>query len=113
MSNKEYLYVGHYYDKDGNYILKIGTTNNLKRRCQEHNRKYRGASNFPMRAGDSFTYDWTLPLSKYNTLRYEDSNKAKWQKELFGFFQSNDRFVFLEKPACAVVKIKKEYVIAL
>ena len=113
MKNKEYLYVGHYTDKDGNYILKIGTTNNLKRRLQEHNRNYRKASNFPMAQNESFAYDWTLPLSKYNTLRYEETNKAKWIKELFGIFQSNDRFVFLEKPACAVVKIKKEYCITL
>ena len=26
--NKEYLYVGHYIDIDGNYILKVGTTKN-------------------------------------------------------------------------------------
>lgn len=29
---KEYLYVGHYFDVEGNYILKIGTTNDLVRR---------------------------------------------------------------------------------
>lgn len=29
---KEYLYVGHYIDAQGNYILKIGTTNDLARR---------------------------------------------------------------------------------
>ena len=30
--NKEFLYVGYYVDTEGNTILKIGTTNNLKRR---------------------------------------------------------------------------------
>ena len=38
---KEYLYVGHYIDKNGFYILKIGTTNDLKRRAQEHTRNYK------------------------------------------------------------------------
>ena len=38
MREKEYLYVGHYIDKDGNYILKVGTTNDLERRRKEHNR---------------------------------------------------------------------------
>jgi predicted GIY-YIG superfamily endonuclease len=38
---KEFLYVGHYIDTEGNYILKIGTTNNLKRRAQEHTTNYR------------------------------------------------------------------------
>ena len=34
--NKEYLYVGHYIDDEGNYILKVGTTNDLERRRKEH-----------------------------------------------------------------------------
>lgn len=41
MKNKEFLYVGHYYDENGVYILKIGTTNDLKRRQQEHTRNYK------------------------------------------------------------------------
>ena len=39
MTEKEFLYVGHYIDIDGNYILKIGTTNDLKRRQTEHTQK--------------------------------------------------------------------------
>ena len=38
---KENLYVGHYIDKNGFYILIIGTTNDLKRRAQEHTRNYK------------------------------------------------------------------------
>ena len=38
---KEFLYVGHYVDTEGKYILKIGTTNDLARRAQEHTRNYR------------------------------------------------------------------------
>ena len=33
--NKEFLYVGHYIDTNGNFILKVGTTNDLKRRQTE------------------------------------------------------------------------------
>ena len=38
---KEFLYVGHYVDTNGDYILKIGTTNNLDRRQKEHTRNYK------------------------------------------------------------------------
>ena len=41
---KEYLYVGYYIDTQGRYILKIGTTNDLKRRQAEHNRNYKRAN---------------------------------------------------------------------
>lgn len=39
--NKEFLYVGHYIDVLGNYILKVGTTNDLARRQKEHTRNYK------------------------------------------------------------------------
>ena len=54
---KEFLYVGHYIDKDGNYILKIGTTNDLQRRAAEHTRNYHKAKEHKMPAGDKFQYD--------------------------------------------------------
>ena len=41
---KEYLYVGYYIDTENNFILKIGTTNDLKRRQSEHNRNYKRAT---------------------------------------------------------------------
>ena len=46
--NKEFLYVGYYVDTEGNTILKIGTTNNLKRRQQEHTRNYKRAKEYTM-----------------------------------------------------------------
>ena len=67
---KEFLYVGYYVDKDGQYILKVGTTNNLERRRKEHNRSYLNAAHCRMPIGNEFQYLWTRPLSKYNTLRY-------------------------------------------
>lgn len=113
MTDKEFLYVGHYIDTLGHYILKIGTTNNLKRRKQEHTRNYRRNKTLTMPIENEFIYDWFLPLSKYNTLRYEDNNRKKWQEENIGEFVRNDRFLCQEKPNKVIIKIRKEYEIAL
>ena len=110
---KEFLYVGHYIDNDGQYILKIGTTNDLDRRQKEHTRNYRRAKINTLPKENQFEYDWWIGLSKYNTLRFEDSNRAKWQEENIGRFVRNDRFVCAEKPAEVTIKIRKEYCIAL
>lgn len=110
---KEFLYVGHYFDTNGNYILKIGTTNDLKRRAQEHTRKYRKTTKYALPADGEFVYDWYTPLSKYNTHRYEDSNRAKWQELGVGTFLRNDRFVCDKKPATVAVTIRKTYIISL
>jgi outer membrane usher protein FimD/PapC len=111
--DKEFLYVGHYYDINNNYILKIGTTNDLKRRKTEHNYNYRKAKTNTMPRENEFEYDWTLPLSKYNTLRYEDKNRKKWQELAVGVFIRNDRFVCAEKPTEVEVSIRKTYKISL
>ena len=78
---KEFLYIGHYTDTKGNYILKIGTTNDLKRRKSQHTTNYRRAKQYTMPQDSEFEYDWSLPLSKYNTFRYEDKNKEKFKQE--------------------------------
>ena len=70
MREKEFLYVGRYTDTDGNYILKIGTTNDLERRRKEHTRTYRKSKAYTMPLDDEFEYLWHLPLSKYNTIRF-------------------------------------------
>ena len=111
--DKEFLYVGHYYDINNNYILKIGTTNDLKRRKTEHNYNYRRAKTNTMPRENEFEYDWTLPLSKYNTLRYEDKNRKRWQELAVGVFIRNDRFVCAEKPLEVEVSIRKTYKISL
>lgn len=112
--SKEFLYVGHYIDTDGNYILKIGTTNNLTRRRREHTRNYHRSPKYTLPASDNFEYDWSLPLSKYNTLRYEDRNREKWINEEVGDFVRNDRFNCGQTPPKKVtVKIRKEYEISL
>lgn len=110
---KEYLYVGHYIDEQGNYILKVGTTNDLKRRRVEHNRNYRRATIHTMPQEETFEYDWSLPLSKYNTLRFEDKTREAWIEEEIGEFIRNDRFVCKEKPIVVKVVIKKTYEIYL
>lgn len=112
--DKEFLYIGHYIDTDGKYILKIGTTNDLKRRATEHTRNYRRAKQYTMPKESCFEYDWHLPLSKYNTLRYEDKNREKLQNDNIGEYVRNDRFCCGDtKPATVVVKIRKEYIITL
>lgn len=110
---KEFIYVGHYVDIDGNYILKIGTTNDLKRRRTEHTRNYRKTKNLTMPKNSTFEYDWYLPLSKYNTLRYEDSNRQAWKEAEIGDFIRNDRFKCAKKPTKVTIKIRKIYEITL
>ena len=110
---KEFLYVGHYIDTDGNYILKIGTTNDLKRRQTEHTRNYKKSPQYQMPKDGKFEYDWYLKLSKYNTLRYEDRNRKIWQNLGIGEFVRNDRFVVSEELEEVEIKIRKTYKISL
>ena len=113
-AEKEYLYVGHYTDVNGNYILKVGTTNDLKRRAAEHTRNYHRAKCYTMPKTDSFVYDFTLKLSKYNTLRYEDRTRHAWQAAAIGDFVRNDRFnCGQSKPSEVQVTIRKTYTIKL
>lgn len=112
--NKEYLYVGHYIDDEGNYILKVGTTNDLERRRKEHTRNYHKTPNYPMPLDTEFEYDWHIALSKYNTLRYEDKTKARWQEDNIGEYVRNDRFMCgADKPEYVEITIRKTYVIPL
>ena len=57
---KEFLYVGHYVDMNGDYILKIGTTNDLDRRQKEHTRNYKRSPNYTMPEDGKFEYDFKL-----------------------------------------------------
>ena len=111
--NKEFLYVGHYIDTDGNYMLKIGTTNDLNRRQTEHTRNYRRAKQFTMPSDSQFVYDFYIPLSKYNTIRFEDRTRERWQNEGIGEFVRNDRFRCDIKPDFVEITIRKTYKIPL
>jgi hypothetical protein len=61
----------------------------------------------------AFEYDWTKPLSKYNTLRYEDKNRENWKQQEVGEFVRNDRFCCSVKPKMVEVTIRKTYKISL
>lgn len=110
---KEWLYVGYYIDTQDRFILKIGTTNDLARRKTEHNYNYRKSSDFTLPKTASFEYVWFIPLSKYNTLRFEDKNKEAWQAANLGQYIRNDRFYCAERPTAVQVKIRKTYEIDL
>lgn len=110
---KEFLYVGHYYDTLARYIAKIGTTNNLERRRKEHTRNYRKAKDYTMPPSGEFVYDFVIPLSKYNTLRYEDKNRQAWQEQGIGEFVQKDRFCCEVKPEMVEITIRKTYKVAL
>lgn len=110
---KEYLYVGHYVDADGQYILKVGTTNDLDRRRKEHTRNYRRAKTNTLPLADEFVYDGYIPLSKYNTLRYEDKTRDQWIAQGVGEFVRNDRFVCPNRPEYVEITIRKTYKIPL
>lgn len=111
--NKEFLYVGHYTDQEGNFVLKVGTTNNPKRRTQEHTRAYRRTAKHQMPPLEVFHLDWQLPLSKYNTLRYEDKTKTAWKALNLGQYIQKDRFVCSVKPPFVEITIRKTYKIPL
>ena len=113
MKEKEFLYVGYYKDVESRIMLKIGTTNDLKRRQAEHTRNYKKAKNYTMPTDEIFHYLWTLPLSKYNTLRYEDKNRQRWIDASIGDFVRNDRFVIPPTLAEVTVIIRKCYTIPL
>lgn len=113
-NGKEFLYVGYYIDENNRFLLKIGTTDNLKRRQTEHNRNYKKpSSKYRMPEGNTFNYIWALPLSKYNTLRYEDKNRQKWQDMEIGQFVRNDRFLLETIPDFVEITIRKTYKIPL
>ena len=112
--NKEYLYVGHYIDVDGNYILKVGTTKNPTRRKSQHDSYYKKkVKHNQMQQGESFQYDWLKELSKSNTRRYEERAIQDWIASGIGEYVRNDRFCFKVKPKEISVTIRKTYTIAL
>ena len=112
-NGKEFLYVGHYIAVTGEYVLKIGTTNDLARRAGEHTRNYHKSPNYPMPADACFIYDDFIPLSKFTTLRVEENTKEMYKSTHFGEYLNNDRFIFAEKPSFCTVKVRKTYEIAL
>lgn len=109
---KEWLYIGYYYDEDNNFILKVGTTNNLEVRKKQHDNYYRNkASHNKMPKENEFHYLWSWQFSKYTTHRLEDETKEKWKALGFGEYVNNDRFLCAEIPQEVEVKVRKTYTI--
>jgi hypothetical protein len=113
MIEKEYFYIGYYVDIDGNFILKIGTTNDLKRRQTEHTRNYKRAKTHTMPTDSKFLYIWYKALSKYNTLRIEDRTREELRALGEGEFVRNDRFVYDTPPDFVEINIRKMYKIPI
>lgn len=109
---KEYLYIGHYEDTENNYILKVGTTKDLKRRRRQHNRLYPMVKNHPMKKGNLFIYSWYIKLSHKNTLKYEKEFK-ECMKISKAIYIPKDRFLFKKKPEKIYLTVQKTYEIKL
>ena len=110
---KEFLYVGYYIDTDDNFMLKVGTTKDLAQRKRQHDNTYRNTKRYTMADDSEFTYLWFIPLSKYNTLRFEDKTKEEWKEKEIGQYIRNDRFLCEVIPEMVEITIKKTYKITI
>ena len=114
MRGSNYVYVGHYTDIDGNYILKVGTTNNIKRRTCEHTAAYKEKKKYKMPKDGQFVMDWYRPVSYKNSIKTEDKTRQAWKNEGIGQFIPKDRFNCGANPPRQVkVKIRKEWIVDL
>lgn len=114
MRGSNYVYVGHYTDIDGNYILKVGTTNNIKRRTCEHTAAYKEKKKYKMPKDGQFVMDWYRPVSYKNSINTENRTRQAWKNEGIGQFIPKDRFNCGATPPRQVkVKIRKEWTIDL
>ena len=114
MRGSNYVYVGHYTDIDGNYILKVGTTNNIRRRTCEHTAAYKEKKKYQMPKDGHFVMDWYRPVSYKNSINTENRTRQAWKNEGIGQFIPKDRFNCGAKPPRQVkVKIRKEWIVDL
>ena len=114
MRGSNYVYVGHYTDIDGNYILKVGTTNNIRRRTCEHTAAYKEKKKYQMPKDGQFVMDWYRPVSYKNSINTENRTRQAWKNEGIGQFIPKDRFNCGATPPRQVkVKIRKEWTIDL
>ena len=114
MEGSNYFYVGHCSDIDGNYILKVGTTNNIRRRTGEHTAAYKEKKKYQMPKDERFVMDWYRPVSYKNSIKTEDRTRQAWKNEGIGQFIPKDRFNCGATPPRQVkVKIRKEWIVDL
>lgn len=84
--------------ENGKRLIKIGTSNNIKRRMKEHERYYKK---------DIYVL-WFKPLkSKWTTLMKEEENKEIWKTFTRFEYQRNDRFYIPDYLWGISVKIRK------
>ena len=114
MRGSNYVYVGHYTDIDGNYILKVGTTNNIRRRTCEHTAAYKEKKKYQMPKDGHFVMDWYRPVSYKNSIKTENRTRQAWKNEGIGQFIPKDRFNCGATPPSQVkVKNRKEWIVDL
>ena len=110
MRGSNYVYVGHYTDIDGNYILKVGTTNNIRRRTCEHTAAYKEKKKYQMPKDGQFVMDWYRPVSYKNSIKTEDKTRQAWKNEGIGHFIPKDRLnCGAPPPRQDKVNIRKEW----
>lgn len=108
MNKENCLYVGHYIDRNGNYILKLGITNNLERRKKEHTKNYHKATTHTMKEKEEFILNWYKIIpDKYQALECEDINREKWKEMKIGKHLRNDRFICEKKPRKVEITISE------
>ena len=114
MRGSDYVYVRHHTDIDGNYIRKVGTSNNSRRRTWEQTAAYKGKKKCQMRKDGQFVMDWYRPVSYKNSIKTEDRTRQAWKNEGIGQFIPKDRFNCGATPPRQVkVKIRKEWIVDL
>ena len=114
MRGSNYVYGGNYTDIDGNYILKIRTTNNFRRRTFDHTYAYKEKKKYQMPKDGHFVMDWYRPVSYKNSINTENRTRQAWKNEGIGKFIPKDRFNCGATPPRQVkVKIRKEWTVDL
>lgn len=101
----DYLYfiqVGE--PRAGKRIVKIGTTNNIKRRMSQELRQYK----------QNITILWVSPAyTKYTTLRVEDKMKNVWKSYSDWRYIPNDRFEVPEDITGFTITVRRDWPIEI
>lgn len=107
--DKESFYIG-VYNSEGKPVIKIGTTNNLKRREAEHKKGICKLKNYP---GTDYRTLWELKLSKANTLKVEEQMRRKMKEHPSLRFIAKDRFAIESEVPEIELTVRKTYKIPL
>ena len=98
--NKHYIYFIRIGEPDKR-LFKIGTTNNMNRRMNEHKRYYK----------EDVTILGVIPVtSEYTTLRVEKQTKENWIENHPDWqYLRNDRFIIPEDVTEIEIRVRKKY----